>query len=444
MRFDDFRAQAFKLALEKGCESAELFMQDSEETSVKVLEGKVDSYDYSHTTGANLRVKYQGRDGCYYTESFEDAEKAVSKAIDNSLFSTSEEHPWCSESVDSYDMEGVDLTAEMMSPGDLISLALDAEKYALESDKRVLRMDYNGACTVRQTTLICNTLGQNSAYTKSAFFTAISPIVGEGDEVRDSFAYLSGADARNSKVLAKTATAMAIAKLGARPVAGGDYKIILQSKVATDMLGIFCSQFSAEAAQKGLSPLEGKEGTVIAAPCVTIIDDPLHKYNPRPFDDEGVASVVTPVIHKGKFISLLHNLKTAKKAGVKSTSNGGRAGVASGVGVAPSNFILQEGDTSLEMMMREMGDGLLICEVAGQHAGANAVTGDFSLMASGFKVEGGKVAYPVDQIIIAGNWNKLLLDIEKVGNDTFFNLPIGSVFASPSLYIPKGIKVSGE
>jgi len=85
-----------------------------------------------------------------------------------------------------------------------------------------------------------------------------------------------------------------------------------------------------------------------------------------------------------------------------------------------------------------------ICEVAGQHAGANAVTGDFSLMASGFKVENGKVAYPVDQIIIAGNFNKMLLDIEKVGNDTFFDLPLGSVFASPSLYIPKGIKVSGE
>ena len=67
MRFDDFRKQVFDIALKKGCESAELFMQDSEETSVKVLEGKVDSYDYSHSTGANLRVKYQGRDGSFYT-----------------------------------------------------------------------------------------------------------------------------------------------------------------------------------------------------------------------------------------------------------------------------------------------------------------------------------------------------------------------------------------
>lgn len=444
MRFDDFRKQVFDIALKKGCESAELFMQDSEETSVKVLEGKVDSYDYSHSTGANLRVKYQGKDGSFYTESFDEPEKAVAKAMDNALFATDEEHPWCSESVDVYDMEGVDLTAEMMSPGDLISIALDAEKYALECDKRVLRMDFNMACTTKQTTLICNTLGMNSAYTDSAFITAISPIVGEGEEMRDSFAYLCGADARNSKVLAKTATAMAIAKLGAKPVPGGDYKIILQSKVATDMLGIFCSQFSAEAAQKGLSPLENKEGSMIAAPCVSITDDPLHRYHPRPFDDEGVKSVVTPVVRKGKFISFLHNLKTAKKAGVQSTSNGGRAGAASGVGVAPSNFILEEGNTSLEMMMREMGDGLLICEVAGQHAGANAVTGDFSLMASGFKIEGGKVAFPVDRITIAGNFNKLLCDITMVGNDTFFNLPTGSVFASPSLYIPSGIKVSGE
>ena len=72
MRFDDFRKQVFDIALKKGCESAELFMQDSEETSVKVLEGKVDSYDYSHSTGANLRVKYQGRDGSFYTESFDE------------------------------------------------------------------------------------------------------------------------------------------------------------------------------------------------------------------------------------------------------------------------------------------------------------------------------------------------------------------------------------
>jgi PmbA protein len=183
---------------------------------------------------------------------------------------------------------------------------------------------------------------------------------------------------------------------------------------------------------------------MIAASAINLTDDPFYKVLPRPFDDEGSLSQVTPLVREGKLLTLLHNLKTAKKAGCKTTANASRPSLSSPIGVGCTNLVLEEGDSSLEQLMLTMGDGLLINSVSGLHAGANPVTGDFSLLASGFEVKGGKIARPIEGITIAGDFLKLLQNVELVGNDTQHTEPSGSVFASPSVYIRQGIKVSGE
>lgn len=102
----------------------------------------------------------------------------------------------------------------------------------------------------------------------------------------------------------------------------GSYAVILRHDAMADLLQAFSPVFSADEAQKGRSLLAGKEGEAVAAPCVTIVDDPFHAYAPRAFDGEGTPSVTKNVVEDGTLKTLLHNLKTAKKAGCESTGNG--------------------------------------------------------------------------------------------------------------------------
>jgi len=140
--------------------------------------------------------------------------------------------------------------------------------------------------------------------------------------------------------------------------------------------------------------------------------------------------------------TLLHNLKTAHKQGVATTANASRPGYAASVGVAPTNFYFEPTDADFDEMLQKLGDGLLITELQGMHAGANPITGDFSLAAKGFTVKGGKLADPVNQITVAGNFYELLSGIEAVGGDLDFHAPGASCFGSPSLLVGK-LSVAG-
>ena len=182
----------------------------------------------------------------------------------------------------------------------------------------------------------------------------------------------------------------------------------------------------------GLSLLSGKLGETIAAPCVTLVDDPLRAdcVGSRPFDDEGVPSHQHMLVENGVFRTFLHNLKTAKKAGVESTSNGSKADYSSPVRVAPSNLYFEPGVLSFDELLRQVGDGIVITEVSGLHAGANPVSGDFSLLSKGYTIKDGKRDQPLERITVAGNFYELLKNIRAFASDLRFPYgPMGSASA---------------
>ena len=220
--------------------------------------------------------------------------------------------------------------------------------------------------------------------------------------------------------------------------------VALSPDAAADLLQTFSSVFSAEYAQKGLSLLNGREGEVIAAECVTIVDNPhlAGSIASAPFDGEGVATRPTKVVDGGRLTTLLHNLKTAHKQGVETTANAAR-GYSSPVTVAPTNFYFQPSELSADELLAKLGDGLLITEVSGPHAGANAISGDFSLSAKGFRVREGKRAEAVNQITVAGNFYQLLKDVTAVGSDLTFGMPSGSQFGSPTLLV-SSLSIAGK
>ena len=242
--------------------------------------------------------------------------------------------------------------------------------------------------------------------------------------------------------IAKMGVDEALSKIGATSIPAGNYKVIINNEAMVSLLSTFAGIFSGDAVQKGLSLLKGKEGEIIASDIVNLVDDPHLKDGLASvaFDDEGVATVKSYLIQDGKLNTLLHNLKTANKAGVKSTGNGFKASYASPISVSPTNFYIEPGVNSLEEMTKKIDKGLIITDLAGLHSGANSITGDFSLAAKGFYIENGVKTHPVEQITVAGNFFTLLTDIEEVGNDLKF--PMSSV-GSPSIMI-KELSIAGE
>ena len=132
----------------------------------------------------------------------------------------------------------------------------------------------------------------------------------------------------------------------------------------------------------------------------------------------------------------MHNLKTADKAGVKTTGNAYKASYKSKVSIAPFAFYIKPSDVSFDEVIDKTQNGVYITELNGMHAGANFVTGDFSLSASGFLIEDGKLTKPVKEITVAGNFFTMLKQIECVGSDFRFSMPSGSSqFGSPSVCV---------
>ena len=194
--------------------------------------------------------------------------------------------------------------------------------------------------------------------------------------------------------------------LGAGTAPTGTFPVVFSPDAFSSMLQVFSSSFSSENAAKGLSVLKGKEGEIIASDLVTVIDDPFCKENPMRinFDAEGSPAHKKAVISDGKLETLLYNLKTARAAGRETTGNAFRRDYDSPVVISPFTMYLQPGTCTEYELLQKAGDGIYINSVGGLHAGANQITGDFSLMSSGFLIRDGKKADPVKSftVLISG------------------------------------------
>ena len=179
-------------------------------------------------------------------------------------------------------------------------------------------------------------------------------------------------------------------------------------------------------------------GQKVAGDSVNVIDDGTipSGFGTSPFDGEGVASRRTIVIEKGVLKSYLLNTYTAKKLGLETTGNASR-GLAGTPGIGPGNYFLQPGAKTLQQIISEIKDGLYVTEFLGH--GANLVTGDYSRGASGLWISGGELAYPVEEITVAGNLKEMFFNISEIGNDLEFRRAV----ASPTIRID-GLTVGGE
>ena len=195
--------------------------------------------------------------------------------------------------------------------------------------------------------------------------------------------------------------------------------------------------------QKGLSLLKGRVGEQIAADFVTITDTPFYPGNTMQisFDGEGVPTREKNVVENGVLKTLLYNLSSAKKDGVASTGNASRSG--SSIGTKPFTFYINPGTLSRQELFEKAGNGVYVTSMKGFHAGANTVSGDFSIESAGFLIEDGKLGAPVKSFTVAGNFFELLRGIDTLGCEIDLRRPGYTLIAAPDTLVC-GLSVAGE
>lgn len=442
MERKEWTQRALAAARALGCTDAEVFCAEHDAFSASVLSGELERYSVSKTGGISLRVQWNGRDGHAYTESLDDPEEIAARATENArCLETTQALPL--QTAQFYQEVGRPVSPlDTMDAGEKIALALALEARTLAVDARVEKVVFCCVQTGTGSAWLENTRGLVATRETGSALCYVEPYVRQGDEVQTGSAFRMGVEAADIDGCAREAVADALSRLGGAPVASGEYAVIIKNMAMAELLSAFSGIFSAEQAQRGCSLLAGREGDTIAADCVTLIDDPFDPIAPRAFDGEGTPCRSKRIIDGGTFVTLLHNLKTAKKAGCASTGNAVRASAAAPVDVGPFVLRLAAGAETFDALVQRMGDGLIITDLQGLHAGLNPVSGDFSLKATGRRIEHGADVGAVSGITLAGNFLALLRGVCAVGSDVRFAVPGSFYAASPSVLIER-LNVAG-
>jgi PmbA protein len=188
--------------------------------------------------------------------------------------------------------------------------------------------------------------------------------------------------------------------------------------------------------QRGRSPFAERVGTAVGSAALTLHDDGLDPAGPAtaPFDGEGVGSTRTALIEAGSLRTYLFDTYAARRGGVETTANAGRAGYRSLPGVSASNLVVAPGALGFDELLGAAGDGVLVTDVAGLHSGVNPVTGVFSVGASGRAIRGGEPAEPLREFTIASDLVSMLGAVREAGAEARW-VPFGGSVSTPALLI---------
>jgi PmbA protein len=323
-----------------------------------------------------------------------------------------------------------------------IDYARRAEKAALDTDSRIKNSEGGSFDAATGRKVLANSHGFVGEYRRSYCSVAAVPIAQDdfGNMQRDYWYSVARSLARldPAEQVGKEAARRTLRRLGARKAKTAHVPVVLDPMVANSVLEHIFEGVNGDSVYRGASFLAGKLGQQIAGSNITVIDDGtmIGGFGTSPFDGEGIPTRRTVVIENGILKSYLLNTYTAKKLGLETTANASR-GLAGTPGIGPGNYFLQAGTKSPQQIIGDIKDGLYVTEFLGM--GVNLVTGDYSRGASGLWIVNGELAYPVEEITVAGNLKDIFNNISEIGSDLEFR---GSV-ASPTIRID-GLTVGGE
>ena len=448
MNFNEFKQLVIAECACQGIAEYELYYQAGASTSVDTFQHSINEFSSSYTGGVCFRCIVNGKMGYASTEALnaEQAKAVVAKAVDNAITLEAEEAVFLGEGGQEYEAVE-DRSYDLPTTEELIAKVMETTEKLYAADEMAVDGCQTQGIIETSEVAIYNSKGLDLHHTSNASGLVVVGVVSNGKEMANDYKIKLGKlDTIDTDELVKKAIDGAKEQLGGEVAPTGQYPVIFNSEAMCSLLGVYSGIFNSESAQKGLSKLAGREGEVIAAPCVSLIDDPFHKENPEPmnFDAEGSPTHKKAVIENGVLNTLLYNLKTAAVAGKKTTGNASKAGYDAPVGIRPFTMYLEGGELTEEELLQKAGNGVYITELSGLHAGADAISGDFSLQSAGYMIENGVKTTYVKSFTVAGNFYELLKNIAALANNCHLPRAMGSTaFGAPSVLV-EGLSVAGK
>lgn len=437
--YADLAADVLAKAKAGGATEADIVVADGETFSVQVRVGVVDRLTKAREKRLGLRVFVGTRSATTSTSDFsrQSLDRLVAetctlaKAVVEDPVSGLPEAAHMAKDwpdLDLYDDTRLDMDVQ-------IDLAKRGEAAAFAADPRVTNSEGAEFDSSSGAVVLANSHGFVGSYKSSSFSLSVSPIATEPGtsamqrdawyEVQRKFARLGSAES-----IGQEAARRAVRRLGARKIATKRVPVVFDQETAGSLLANLCSAVSGYGLYKRASFLLDQLGQRIASDLITIYDDGRMEggLGSRPFDGEGLPTRKNTIVERGVLKSYLLDTYSGKKLGLPSTGNASRS-VGESPSVGPTNFYLVPGTRTAAEIIASVKEGLYVTELIG--FGINMVTGDYSRGACGFWIENGELAYPVEEITIAGNLKQMFKDIEVVGSDLVFRGRI----ASPTLKI---------
>ncbi len=448
MDFESFKNAVVAQAQALGIAEYELYYQSAESTCVSTFQQELNQFSASSEGGVCFRCIVNGKMGYASTKllNSEQAAAIVARAADNATVLESEEPVFLGEGGQAY--QPLTLTHyPLPDTSALISCVLNAQKKLYAVHPAVVDGCSAQGISEYSRIAIYNSKGLNLQYENHVSGLILCAVVSDGKEKANDYQLKLGRlDTLDTDALAAKAVSAALNKLGGDTVSTGVYPVVFNPEAMSSLLRVFSPIFSSQTAQKGLSRLADQEGQVIASPAVTLVDDPFHKDNPMPinFDAEGSPTYRKHIIEKGVLNTLLYNMKTANIVGKRTTGNASKASYDSAVEIRPFTLYLAPGPFSEEALLKQAGNGVYIHSLNGLHAGANPVSGDFSLQSEGFLIENGSKTTPVRSFTVAGNFYDLLKRITAVADNLELPGATGiTAFGSPCV-LAEGLSIAGK
>jgi PmbA protein len=443
---EEIAADAVRRALDLGATGAECTISEGEEFTAQVRMRQIENLKQAGSRGAGIRVLIGPHTGSSHTSDLspDGIGNMVRAALDAAKITTEDPYAGLPDPSElgriESDLQLYDEAIARMETDWKISEALRAEQAALSADPRIQNSEGASFDSYLGARVFSNSLGFTGSYRTSSCALSAAPVArSSGSMERD---YWQSASRKASEIetpeqVGLQAAQRALRRLNPRKIATRKAPVIFEPRTARALLAELFDAVNGGAIYRHASFLAGKLGQKIASDCLTIVDDATLPglFGSSPFDDEGVAARRTVVVERGVLKSYLLNTYCARKLGLRTTGNASR-GLSGSAGVGPGNFFIAVGDAGEESMIRGLGQGLYVTELIG--SAANAVTGDYSSGAVGLWIENGEFAYPVSEITIAGNLERMLLDVEQIGS----NLEFRHSIESPSILIGE-MTVSG-
>lgn len=447
MNYELLKAAIENEARAQGVCEYEIYYMSSDELSVDTLNKQPNSFSSGNKGGICLRILHDGKIGYASSELMEEEEmkSLVSRAKANAEATEKPDTVGIFKGSESYsELKNTDFSPK--GAGELKKLTEQLAEEIYAADDRVTGGTATYGITAGFVVRLSNSHGLNLETGCGINALQLEAVVCDEGKYESAYDIAELRGDVDLKALATRVVDNALLKVHATTVESGKYSIVLSPKQMRTILSVYSSAFSAKMAQMGMSLLAGKEGEKIASDIVNITDDPMREgvSIQTNFDAEGVAAYRKSVVEGGVLKTLLHNRETAKAAGVESTGNASKGSYSSPVAISPYAFCLEAGEYSEDQLLAMADGGIYITELKGLHAGANPITGDFSLESAGFRIVDGKKAEAVKSFTIAGNFFELLKSIEALSDRVEVAVTGGfTTFGAPAVLI-HNVSVAGK